>query len=207
MKPINIRRYGVASGFTLIELLVALTIFAIMSVLSYRTLSSVLKTREHLNEQNARLRNVALFFSRIDNDFASLLNRPIRGVVDREEPPISIASSATGLYDVQLALTRSGYASMDGIRLSPQRVGYRLREGRIEWIGWPHLDTAPRSEPQVFATISPIRDFRVRALDRNGNWHEQWPVLAEESRPIALEIALTLNNGDRIERLFALRRL
>jgi general secretion pathway protein J len=57
-------------GFTLIELLVALAIFAILSLLSYRTLGSLFETREQLNIESAKWRDAALFFSRVENDLA-----------------------------------------------------------------------------------------------------------------------------------------
>ena len=63
-------------GFALVEMLVALTIFALMSVLSFRGLTSVLQTREHLTEDNRRWRDLALTLAQLEQDMRMVVNRP-----------------------------------------------------------------------------------------------------------------------------------
>ena len=194
-------------GFTLIELLVALSIFAIMSVLSYRTLASVFDSREHLTEQNARLRDTALFFARIENDLTNLLDRPSINTAGLTNPPLQILPNAVGTFDYQIGFTRSGYAGAEGLADSPQRIGYRLRDNRIEWLGWSHPDIAPRSEPKIFPALSDVQSFKVLARDINGTAIEQWPTSTLNTVwPAAIEINVTLMNGENVVRLFALRQ-
>ncbi|MFY8062692.1 MAG: PulJ/GspJ family protein, partial [Usitatibacteraceae bacterium] len=56
------------SAFTLVEVMVALLVFAVLTVIGYRTLSSMFDTRERLAMQTGTLRDQALFFTRIESD-------------------------------------------------------------------------------------------------------------------------------------------
>jgi len=60
-----------ASGFTLIEVLVALVVFAVLSGLAYRSLSVVLDSRRHIDRENHKWREVALFLARLEQDVAT----------------------------------------------------------------------------------------------------------------------------------------
>ena len=55
-------------AFTLVELLVALAIFAIMSGAAYRALTSMLDSREALQKESRKWRDVALVVGRLERD-------------------------------------------------------------------------------------------------------------------------------------------
>ena len=55
-------------GFTLVELLVALAIFAIMTGFAYRGLTAMLDSREALQRESRKWRDVALFVSRVERE-------------------------------------------------------------------------------------------------------------------------------------------
>ncbi len=198
-------------AFTLIELLIALAIFAIMAVMSYRTLDTLFQTRSQLNTEAAKLRDVALLFARLDDDFASLLDRRARTVDNLLDDSLRLTALLPGANDATLVFTRSGFAGSSGESAAPQRIGYRLREGKLELLIWPSLDAAPRTAPQAHVALSDIRDARWRALDRAGNWQNVWrttPVgdsIRPGAYPLALELVLTLASGEEYRRVFALR--
>jgi general secretion pathway protein J len=197
-------------GFTLIEILAALVIFAIMAALSYRALASVLDSREQLNAETQKWRDCALFFARVEQDLQGMLKRPVRSAEDIVVPAFAVNPDAPA--EAILALTRSGFAQADGLLAAPQRVGYRLRERRVELLLWPHPDMAPRTAPQVFPVLSNVADFSVRALDARGNWQTRWPAaansaasVAPEYSPALVELNVTLSSGETLTRLFAMR--
>ena len=205
-------------GFTLIELLVALAIFAILSLISYRTLGTLFQTREQLNIQSAKWRDAALFFSRVDNDLAAILNRPIRNADGLSAAPLCLVGNiGTATSDAALVFTRTGFADSDGSNAAPQRIGYRLNDGNLEWLLWPTLDQAPRSVPVAFAALKNVREARWRALGAGSddlNWRTDWPAapascvlpdLKAAVFPRALELSITLNSGETLTRVFALR--
>jgi general secretion pathway protein J len=200
-------------GFTLIELLVALAIFAILSLLSYRTLGSLFQTREQLNVESTKWRDAALFFSRVENDLAAVLNRPIRTADGRSAAPLCLSSFATN--DAALSFTRTGFADANGFNAAPQRIGYRFNEGNVEWLLWPTLDQAPRSVAAAYPALKNVRDAKWRALgNSNDNWRTEWPQSPATCElpdpkaaifPRALELTITLNSGETLTRIFSLR--
>ena len=203
------RRCCAQSGFTLIEILAALAIFAIMAVLSYRALAAVLDSRAQLNAETEKWRNSALFFTRVEQDLQSFLNRPVRSPDDLQAAAFSVNPDSTA--ESTLTFTRGGFAQAEGTLAAPQRVGYRLREAHVELLLWPALDSAPRATAQAFMVLPNVSDFKVRALDARGIWHERWPVPSNQTgnppefSPTLVEMRVTLNSGEMLTRLFAMR--
>lgn len=203
-----------AAGFTLVELLVALVIFAIMAVMSYRALNTVFETREHLDAESARIRDVSLLFARLDDDFATLLDRRPRTADNLLDDALRLTALAPGASDATLAFTRAGFAGSAGAAATPQRVGYRLKDGVLELLLWPALDAAPRSAPEAYPALTGVKDARFRALDRAGNWQNVWRSTtvggtpnAPGTFPAAMELSVELGNGERFTRVFALREM
>lgn len=63
---------GLNAGFTLIELLVAITLLAVIAVLSWRGLDSLMRGRDAIVSEEARLRALNRTFSQLDSDCAAL---------------------------------------------------------------------------------------------------------------------------------------
>ena len=196
-------------GFTLIELLVALAIFAVMSGFAYRGLTAMLESREALAKESRKWRDVSLFVGRVERDLAALL--PERRATSASGTPLAALSSAIDSTPgpAGLALTRSGNMLAGNASAAPQRVAYRLREGRIERLGWASVDAAPRDEPQGIAVLSGVAGLAFRFLEAGAlEWRPDWglPGNAAEKPPAAVEMTLTLASGERIVRLFDLPR-
>lgn len=191
-------------GFTLVEMLVALTIFALMSVLAYRGLTSVLQTREHLTEDNRRWRDIALTLSQLEQDMSTVVNRPIRDSGDLPLPALVGNPQAFGANDAQLGFSRMGMAWQTGVLADVQRHGYRLNNGTLEQLVWPVLDRAPLTEPVVNALLARVNRFELRYLDGSGNWQSRWPLPGTTALPTALEVVLELDGGVTVTRVFAL---
>ena len=153
-------------AFTLIELLVAMTIFAVLAVISYRSLDSLFKTREHLNLQSSRLRDVALLFARLENDFSAVIDRRVRTSDNIDDVALRLSPLLPADNDASLVFTRGGFGSSIGAGSSPQRIGYRLKDGTLQLLMWPSLDMAPRVLPQAHAALTEVRDAKWRAMDR-----------------------------------------
>ena len=194
-------------AFTLIELLVAMTIFAVLAVISYRTLDSLFKTREHLNVQSGRLRDVALLFARLESDFSVVIARPVRNADNQLDDALRLSPLSPAANDASLAFTRSGFGGSVGASSAPQRIGYRLKDGTLELVMWPSLDMAPRSVPQAHAALTDVREAKWRAMDRAGNFVAEWRSTGAGGAayfPTALELSITLDTGEQYTRLFTL---
>jgi general secretion pathway protein J len=130
-------------GLTLIELMVALAIFAVLGVLSYRALAEVSTSRTRLEEGFERWRSIGRAMQRIDADLLQVV-APAASPAARQRRPAS-----------RLLLTRaaSGGAELQLLRLDEargvRRVGYRLVDGRLDWLRWSGRDAfgEPTSSP------------------------------------------------------------
>jgi general secretion pathway protein J len=67
-------------GFTLIELLVAITVLAIVAVLGWRGLDSILRSRVALTAQMEHTRGIQLAFAQLQNDLEQLAPQEVIGV-------------------------------------------------------------------------------------------------------------------------------
>lgn len=194
-----------ASGFTLIEVLVALVVFAVLSGLAYRSLSVVLDSRRHIDRENHKWREVALFLARLEQDVATAVPRPVRDAGDAVAPAVAGTPAPARAYEGQLVLTRTAFAADPGGAESPRRLGYRLRNGTVELLAWAVLDQGPRTAPTVVAALRDVKEMQVRFLDRRGQWHVQWPpagaTAPQRAVPAGVEVALTLVSGERVVRL------
>ena len=63
-----------AAGFTLIELLVAISILAIIAVLGWRGLDSIVRARVLLTAEMEQTRGMQLAFAQLENDCAHLVD-------------------------------------------------------------------------------------------------------------------------------------
>ena len=199
------RKRGV--GFTLIELLVALAIFALLSAFAYRGLTAMLASREALQQDARKWRDVSLFVSRLERDLGAVLNRPATGASGTKLAPVSSALETPVSRD-GLALTRSGSPLQENALAAPQRIAYRLREDRVERLLWAGPDAAPRDEPTAVPVLAGVASLAFRFLEASGEWRTQWglPGNAAQRPPAAIEVTLQLASGERIVRLVDMPR-
>ncbi|MGB8338579.1 MAG: type II secretion system minor pseudopilin GspJ, partial [Burkholderiales bacterium] len=146
------------SGFTLIELLAAIAIFAIMSAMAYRSLSAVLETRKQLEVEQQKWRDIVLLFARMEQDFASALQRYIRDSSDNKVAAFIGKPDTIGEYDGQVMFTRMGFSGQSGALTAPQRMGYRFRDGKLEHMSWPVLDQGTRTAPVIGTLVENLKD-------------------------------------------------
>jgi general secretion pathway protein J len=189
-------------GFTLVELLVALAIFALMSGFAYRGLTAMLDSREALQKESRKWRDVALFVGRLERDLAAALPRRAYAPSGTPLAPISSSLDSTAAPG-GLAVTRSGNALMENTLSAPQRVAWRLQDSRVERLTWASVDAAPRDQPVATPILDSVTALTFRYLDSKSlEWRPVWsPPGNDEGLPAAVEMTLTLASGERIVRL------
>lgn len=192
-----------AQGFTLLELLVALSIFAVLSAMAYRGLNLMLETRAQVTAVGSKWQEVARVFARMEQDFAATVDRPVRSAGDLPLPPLAGDPVPVGEDAALVEVTRLGFPGQEGALQGLQRCGYRLRGQTLELVSWPVADRAPRTRPAADELLGGVQALEARYLARNGAWQDRWP-LPGQSLPAAVEIALVLDSGERVTRLFAL---
>lgn len=190
-----------ARGLTLVELLVAIAIFGVLSGVAYRALTIVLESRDRIEQESRKWREIALFFARLEQDLAASAPRPVRAANDSLSPAL-VGDPAPG---GAVMLTRTGFAADPGAIEPPRRIGYRLRGGVIELLSWTELDSGSRSEPRAMPVLRDVSAMDLRYLDRRGQSHQAWPPAGmtnpQTEIPAGVEVGLTLASGERITRL------
>jgi general secretion pathway protein J len=193
-------------GFTLVELLVALAIFALLSGFAYRGLTTLLESRDVLRKESRKWRDTAIFIGRVERDLRSTLDRVATSPAGTPLAPVSSSVDAIGTPAGGLALTRSGGALQEGVLAAPQRIAYRLVEGRVERLAWGSTDPSPRDEPSAVAVLANVRALEFRFFAAN-EWRTGWGAPGSAERlPAAVEMTLTLASGERIVRIIDLPR-
>lgn len=185
-------------GLTLIELMVALAIFAVLGVLSYRALAEVSTSRTRLEEGFERWRSIGRAMQRIDTDLLQLV-----------APATSSSPTTSAQASPPLLLTRAagGGAELQLLRLDEargvRRVGYRLVDGRLDWLRWSGRDAF--GEPTVEPLLGNVRNVRWRFLT-GGNRVDAWPPGDRRGTlPDAVILELELPDHGTLTRFIALR--
>jgi general secretion pathway protein J len=118
MRNRNLDKRKAASGLTLIELLVAITVLAVVAVLGWRGLDSIVRARIALTENLEQTRGMQLTFAQLQSDCAQLV---APNVLPNRVPLI--------VEPGMLRLVRTVFADDQPSRL--QVVTYQLSDGRL----------------------------------------------------------------------------
>jgi general secretion pathway protein J len=157
-------------GFTLLEVLVALSIFAVIGMGTNQLLRTVIDTRDATEARTDQLKDAQRAIGLLQRDFTQIINRPIRNEYGDRVPALQIGY---GSYDIEFS--RLGWRNPTTIpRSNVQRVAYQLNDGELERHYWLTLDRAEDSEPRVQKILSSVEDFRVQAVDANGDASDNW---------------------------------
>lgn len=190
-----------SKGFTLIEILVALSVFAVMSVLTYGGMNRVLDYYEQVQVKTNELQQLQMVFSTIKNDLEQSVDRPIRDNLGSKRP--GFFSNPND--DIRLAITTNlgSPFQLKPSQSSLQRIEYRLEENNLIRDVWPVLDRAHNTEPISQVLLQGIEGIEFTFI--NNQEHEFWPLPNghQDYRvlPRAVKVILEMESK-QIERLF-----
>ena len=193
-------------GLTLIELLVATAVFAVVGVMAYGALFSVLEARAAADRQAQRIAAVQYAVFRLVDDLGQVVDRPARSQIPAERAPLFTPTDGTRV----LTLTRGGRPNpADQARSSLVRVHWILDDDdRLLRAVQARVDTLPGSEPRERVVLEDVESVELRFLDRASRWHERWPTLdpgaGADTLPWAVEVTLVLADWGRVVRLIPL---
>lgn len=196
-------------GFTLIEMLVAMAVLSVLSVLSFRGLNSILDAEAKVQAETRRWNDVSLLVAQMGEDVAMVIDRPVRDSQDRMSPALILRGAAAGTGEsdeAQLIMTRLGRGDGGTAQGGLRRVGYRLRDGSLEYLVWPAADQAPGAVPIAEPVLGEVTELEIRALDQAGAWLGAWPTAgAANALPRAVAVQIGFAGGERISRILPLR--
>lgn len=181
-------------GLTLIELMVALSIFAVLGLLAYRALAAATLGEARLAAGTQRWQALARSLRVIDGELL-------------EAVTASGGAAATPAMQL-IPAGPDGPGEFRFLRLDPtrgvRRVGFRLREQRLEWLRWEDRDST--GAPAVTPLLEAVQGLRWRFI-QNGTRLDLWPAgnLQNNRLPAAVVVEIELPDLGRFERVFALR--
>lgn len=181
------------AGFTLVEVMVALLIFGMIAAAGVAILSFSIRaqaaTSIRLDDGAALVRTI----SALSADLAQATGRPSRDEAGTPRPSF-VGEGGT------VTLVRAGWTNIDaGPRASGQKVVWRLANGVLNRIGYPHVDGAAPLPPA--AMLTGVRGFAVR-YRYAGAWSDRWDGAIGVPLPQALELRLTRQDGTTYRAMF-----
>lgn len=199
-------------GFTLVELLVAITLMAVLAVLGWRGLDSVLRSRERIAEVSDSLRAMSLGFSQLEDD---LRRSWAVGLMHLPAPSIAfVADTPDGPPTLQLL--REMPPDSGPVQL--QRVAYRLRDGVWErgFATWvmpaPEGAQAVAEPPMTWqALVGEVTSLQLRGYVAGAGWVPATGLLSRPGaratgNPITgIEALVQRRNGERVLRVLGVR--
>ncbi|MDD3675909.1 MAG: type II secretion system protein GspJ [Thauera propionica] len=180
-------------GLTLIEVVVALSVFAILGVLTWRATDHLVDARQHIGAELERWRTISRAAYRIGTELQQITPAPDALRLSRGQ-----GENADG------EATRLSFTALAGPDHLPTRSAFVLVDQRLEWWLWEEDRLAPA--PERITLLAPIDAVRWRFL-HDGSWVDAWP--PEQSRasalPAAISLELELPDAGTLLRVFALR--
>lgn len=211
MKPISLARQ---QGFTLMEVLIAVTITAVIGIGVWQMMSSVIISRDRVDDVAEDFEALQKTFLLIERDVTQIVNRPIRNIYGDYEPALSSRSDA---FD--LVLTHQGWRNPLGAKRSElQRSAYEFTGDELRRRYWVEVDQGQDEESRDLLLVSDVTDFEVRFMDQERGWVGNWPPedvgtsgTSENTNrspqlpmPLGIELTLTHSRFGELKRIFLL---
>jgi general secretion pathway protein J len=204
-----------AAGFTLIEVLIALAITALVAMLSFSSLSSVLTSVEVLRDRGQRISELNRAWTLVSRDLTHFVARPVRDEFGQAASAMRGGAAVTN----GISFTRGGWHNPNQqLRSQLQRVRYRLEDDVLWRESFTVLDRTSESEPQRVQLLTGVDDFQLAflgaAVSLRGeeldteDWPDNWGVSASTTGavgpPEALELTLQLQDWGEVRWLYDL---
>jgi general secretion pathway protein J len=183
------------NGFTLLEMMIALSIFGMLTAAGVALLSVTARTQQTSERLLAETGEVRRVGALLTADLAQAAPRVWRDGEGRRRRAFEGAGSDAAAL---MMFVRRGWDTGEGAAL--QRVGYRLRDGRLERIGYGHVDGG--GEAATVPLLDGVRRMRLRYRDEDGAWGERWDPTDNADLPHAVELITDSESHGLIRQVF-----
>lgn len=196
------------------EALVAIAILGTVALLAWRATAAMTDSEARITGESRRWQQLDAVFARMEADMRKAMPRavgaPAAPAMRGTAAPLAAeaawsAAPEDAAGDTVLVFSRAGPDSIDEPGTAGQRVGYRLRDRRLEVLYWPQLDNPAGTPPVAYVLAEGIARFRILQLADTGAWTARWPLAGAGAIPRGVRIELTLVDGGVITRTLALQ--
>lgn len=204
---IKLGRKSKNTGFTLIEIMISVIIYAIISVISYRIITTLVNTKQIAGSAQEKWGNLSTISSNLGSSWNRAIPLVVRDGGGTILPAVLGKNKLSGSFDSQLEITLSGLIGDDVFGTTPpKRVGYRFYQGSLYLVTWPTLNRVPSTTPEVDLLIDNVQSFNVNFLYTDRQWRDTWPPDNGDvtALPQAIKVNFQLNSGESVERVWAL---
>jgi general secretion pathway protein J len=199
--PLSLRQRGRGEGggrgrgFTLVELLVAIWIMAVVAIIAWRGLSSLIATRDRLTPETDEVRALLTGFGQMERDLAqaanpvliSLIGSPVR---------VRIIEGATALQILRFSQPQPDGAS------AVQQVTYSVIDGALLRQSSPpmrSIQAVLNAAPTTVQLVAGVASMQVRVWRLNEGWVV--PAEGDTATPAGVEVQITRSDGTRLRRV------
>ena len=192
-------------GFTLLEVLIAVAIFAVISMISYSTLSQYLIVRERLDENYQAVQRLQRSFTLLERDLRYISDRPVRDELGENEQAFMFENEY-GLSGEILRLTTVLPDTANPGLSNLERVAWRLEDGELYRNVWQVLDREQDSEAKEYRVMSDIDSVEVILY----SWSDELGLQQVDGNtlngdvPFGIELLITMDDASTFRRVFDL---
>lgn len=152
------------SGFTLIELMVAITVFAVLGLMSAQLLNNMIRQHEIIDVRGERLIDLQRAMTIVQRDINQVVTRAVR-----DEYGDELGSFMTdGVFPIEF--TRTGWRNpLEHRRSELQRVAFEHRDTTLYRYYWSVLDRAIDTEPVEQVLMENVLSVTFEPIDGYGD--------------------------------------
>ncbi len=176
-------------GFTLIEVLVAMSIFAVVSVMAFSGLRTVINVSGSVQNKVEKLEALQRTFMLLERDLYQLIPRKMNADGGDVKAALEARPNDERLFE----FTRGGQPNpADVKRSSLIRVAYLVDEETLKRLKWNNVDHLYADQAIEITLLENVEDISARFLDAKGQWVSSWGQKQDnvETIPNAIEITL-----------------
>jgi general secretion pathway protein J len=195
-------------GFTLLELLVAISVLAVVSLIAWRGLDTLVATRARLAPEGEDVRALLTAFGQLERDVARTINPQLFAA---DAPSIVVAAVGGA---PALSITRTAPEPLDGAT-AIQVIGYRVEDGVLVRSASAPLrgrGALAAEELTHVRLLDGVKALRVRLWRDGQGWYDPLdpnaapppgavPGAAPQLVPPGIEVSVERTDGKRFRRV------
>ena len=191
-------------AFTLLEMIVAISIFAVIAIISYASLNRFLDNRDILQAEMTTMKELQLAFSLLGQDMHFISERIVRDEYGDPEPLLIVNNIDLAGELLRFTAARRN-VSLPGVS-NLQRISYRWENGDFIRVNWQVLDRDQDAIESKHLLLPDVDRVTVNVLTTDEETTQSlssWD--SAEKLPDGIEWQIQMANGKQYRRVFDIK--